>query len=63
MADHTTTRVTNLPDSGSAERVAHDLLEMIFVHEGKPKMTRAGILDLYAHCLHATTGRRSPPKT
>lgn len=57
MAD-TSTRVTNMPDSGSAQRVALDLFRIISVHEGNKDMTRGEALDLYADCLYATTGHR-----
>lgn len=61
MAD-TSTRITNLPDSGSPERVAFDLLKMVFVHEGRQKQTRDQILDLYAECIYAARGLRDRPK-
>lgn len=57
MAD-TSTRVTNFPDSGSAERVAFDLMTRIAIHGGNKKMTRDEALDLYADCLYATSGQR-----
>lgn len=52
------TKITNFPDSGSAERVAFDLLKMVFQHEGRKTMSRDDILDLYVECWKATTGRR-----
>lgn len=58
MAD-SSTRVTNFPDSGSAERVAFDLMSRIAMHEGNRKLTRDEALDLYADCLYATRGLRS----
>lgn len=61
MADQSM-RVTNFPDSGSPERVAYDLLKMVFSHEGRQKMPRDEILDLYAECLYATRGFRDQPK-
>ena len=59
MADQSM-RITNLPDfdSGSPQRVALDLLKIIHSHEGRQAMKREDILDLYAHCLHATQGFR-----
>jgi hypothetical protein len=51
--------VTNFPDSGSPERVAMDLVTMVYQHEGQKKMSRTEILDLYVECWKATTGRRA----
>ncbi|MEA1015598.1 hypothetical protein [Sphingosinicella sp. LY1275] len=61
MAD-TSMRITNFPDSGSPERVALDLLKMVFSHEGRQKMARDDILDLYAECLYTARGLRDRPK-
>jgi hypothetical protein len=60
MAD-TNTRITGLPDSGSPQRVAFDLMVRIYNNEGGP-LDRRDTLDLYAQCLDAATGRRTPPK-
>jgi hypothetical protein len=53
---------------GTPEAIALDLLKIITNVEGKDlgsagsnKADRAWILDTYAECLQATTGRR-PPK-
>ena len=52
---------------GTPEAIALDLLKIITNVEGKDlgpagsnKADRAWILDTYAECLQATTGRRSP---
>ena len=57
MAD-SSTRITNMPDGGSPERVAFDLMQIVRVNEGNGKMTRTAILDLYTQCLDATKGYR-----
>jgi hypothetical protein len=46
--------VTNLPDSGSSERVAFDLLKTISFKETDLTKDRSYYLDLYAECLHVT---------
>lgn len=53
-------RITNFPDSGSAERVAYDLMQYIisYADEFGETRTRDKILDLYAACLDATHDRR-----
>lgn len=56
MAD--TMHITNMPDSGSAQRVALDLMRTIIIHEGNKNKSRTEILDLYADCLVATSGNR-----
>jgi len=48
-------RVTNLPDSGSPERVAFDLANKISLLE-KCEKDRAYWLDLYHRCLSAVHG-------
>lgn len=55
-------RITNLPDSGSTQRVAYDLMTRIWHFEGSVKMTRADALDLYAQCLDTVAGARSAPR-
>lgn len=57
MADQTV-RVSNLPDSGSPERVAKDLLNLIRANQSGKYTTKDSILDLYAECLNATSGHR-----
>lgn len=55
-------RVTNLPDSGSPERVAYDLMTYISRNGHKRQNESVSIkdhvLDLYAECLRATQGGR-----
>lgn len=50
-------RITNFPDSGSKERVAFELMEIIFVGLKYPKDEQT-VLDTYARCLKATSGQR-----
>jgi hypothetical protein len=54
-------RVTNMPESGSRERVAYELWYLLRSElpraEGEGKIKRS--LDLYAECLDATTDRRT----
>ncbi|PBN42499.1 hypothetical protein [Sphingobium sp. D43FB] len=52
-------RISNLPDSGSKERVAYDLLEKIAVKEAdvRPK-DRSYWLQLYAECLSVVHGNK-----
>ncbi len=53
-------KIANIPDSGSPERVALDLLGMCINQEKWDAFqTRAPILDLYAECLKATKGHRT----
>ena len=53
-------RITNFPDSGSAQRVAYDLMTKILKHNHSSlENPREYLLDLYAECLSATNGRRS----
>lgn len=53
-------RITNFPDSGSAERVAFDLMNKIAFMEGrasenqKTEGRRDYVLQLYKECLHLT---------
>jgi hypothetical protein len=53
-------RVTNLPESGSTERIAFDLAEKVMSYEDTPSSDKARdyILDLYAYCLIAARGFR-----
>ncbi len=54
-------RVTNLPDSGSPERVALDMARQIASWESdsnRTVYTRQGFLDLYRECLVAARGLR-----
>lgn len=51
-------RITNMPESGSAERVAFELLEKIMYHEEMSGSPRKHILDLYAECVSAAHGHR-----
>jgi hypothetical protein len=53
MADDV--RVTNLPDSGSPERVAFDLMKYLSASEPKPH-GRDGWLRCYEECLDAVKG-------
>lgn len=56
-------RVSNMPDSGSAERVAFDLLGKVMYAENRDDADRAHILDLYAECLYAARGFRKTAAT
>jgi hypothetical protein len=47
MADSVS--VSNMPDSGSKERVAYDLCRMIIIKE--QNYARAHVLELYAQCI------------
>lgn len=51
-------RISNLPDSGSAARVAYDLWYSMRAHvpTGTPAQHVKGLLDLYAECLKAANG-------
>ena len=49
-------RVTNLPDSGSRERVALDLMKMIRQTSQEPAVGKDALLLLYAECLNVTRG-------
>lgn len=53
-----TVRITNLPDSGSHERVAYDLWNATRGYlpsaEGKPRIQQ--LLDLYVQCRVAAYG-------
>ncbi len=56
------TRITNLPDGGSAERVAFDLFKYmrVLAPDANDKAAKKdALLDLYAECLHATRGLRN----
>lgn len=54
-------KIANLPDSGSPERVAFDLMKWlqntVDKSAGKEAL-KAAYLDLYAECLQATRGGR-----
>ncbi len=56
MADQV--KISNFPDSGSAERVAYDLMNRIVGaevqggHKVKPPELRNYYLSLYGECLH-----------
>jgi hypothetical protein len=54
--------VTNMPDSGSPQRVAFDLMkEVIYRDETKEYKNKDEILVLYTECLKAAWGQ-SPKK-
>lgn len=55
MADQT---VKIEGDSGSAAKVAYDLMTYIRTAPSNETKTRQEILDLYAECLEATRGMR-----
>ncbi len=58
MADQSM-RITNLPESGSPERIAIELMRTIITQEKWDGFqTRKPILDLYSECLRATRGTR-----
>lgn len=50
MADQSI-RITNLPDPGSPERVAFDLMDKIRAVEGGYR-SKGEILQLFKECLH-----------
>ncbi len=53
--------IANIPDSGSPQRVALDLAERIKIFSpGGDFATKDDYLDLYAECLVAAKGLRSP---
>lgn len=57
--------IENMPDSGSAARVAYQL--MLHMKDHLPKAGSGEerikmLLDLYADCYHATSGARSPSR-
>ncbi|WP_176400283.1 hypothetical protein [Sphingobium sp. Z007] len=54
MAD--TVNIDALPDSGSPERVAFDLLKYLAKVTDDARRTK--VLDQYAECLEATAGKR-----
>jgi hypothetical protein len=57
MADQRT-MITNLPDSGSAEHVAFELMKYI-QYKTNPEITaKDAILDLYTECLDAAKHHR-----
>ncbi len=59
MADQSM-RITNLPDSGSPERVALELAGRIKTFSpGGSFATKDAFLDLYAECLRAAKGSRT----
>lgn len=58
MADNTIA-VQSLPDSGSQERVAFNLMHQIRVGSPSSYADKDAILDLYAECLEATRGYRN----
>lgn len=61
MAD-STVRIQNMPDSGSAARVAYDLTKYLINHLPKAESKEDGlnqILDLYADCYAAAQGQRA----
>lgn len=55
MADEI--KITNLPDSGSVERVAFELLQTIRAKNGYFGDEKS-VLDTYARCLDAAKGLR-----
>lgn len=62
MADQSV-KITNLPDSGSPQRVAYDLANRIWHAEHQPgsgtvQGFRSQFLDLFAECLDASVGAR-----
>ncbi|MCA3696499.1 hypothetical protein [Aquidulcibacter sp.] len=59
MAEETV-KISSLPPSSSKERVAYDLYIDVLRVEYKDgqKRSRKELLDLYAECLHATSGYR-----
>ena len=59
MADQVT--VSNMPDSGSRERVAFDLFKMIAVKE--QNYARDHILRLYAECIRTVANHQYEPRT
>lgn len=62
MAD-TSTRITNLSEGGSPERVAFDMFKYLrnLAPDANEKSARKdALLDLYAECLYATKGHRNP---
>jgi hypothetical protein len=52
--------VTNWPDSGSAERVAYDMMKYFngFIEEKDKPARKKAFLNLYVDCLNATKGIR-----
>jgi hypothetical protein len=59
MADSVS--VTNWPDSGSAERVAFDMMKFLRNHVEENtgnEARRKAFLNLYVDCLNATKGMR-----
>jgi hypothetical protein len=58
-----TVRVTNMPESGSAERVAYDLWYVLRGHVGDAVKGKAKVkvhLDLYAACLSTVRSAQTP---
>lgn len=51
-------KITNMPDGGSPQRVAYDLMSRIIHLEAGQTNTRKAVLDLYAECLDAAHGYR-----
>jgi hypothetical protein len=54
MADDV--RITNLPDSGSPERVAYDLAFLILRTASPVDYSQTRVLDTFADCLKVVRG-------
>lgn len=58
MADQTV-NVANLPDSGSHQRVAFDLMKYVRTYDATTEYkTKSEILNLYRDCLKTTFGQK-----